>query len=792
MLSMDRKETFESIYGVDKFGIPKDLLCEDKEDTSILYHATDKKNLPSILKRGLVPSVGKATMAGHGSEAPKLVYFTDDLERLKRGGLGHKDLVIFAVDTSLNTIYHFDGYGIQELGGRYYDPASTSPDEMEIPPVGVEEDDYFTYETISPKSLKVVYEGMNNLHAQYESIAECDRRDVWTIEESLRDLKSSPEISNQKSTITESLSNTLSGFVVINQNQANQKIQEFFQQNPSLPESLKQELNSVLESNDLSYLEQYGEVPNFGKKGESREFKVRLKFQEGFSEQSIRLIFTAWEYEVSDMLILDLDKIDFRKNIYKDDSMETFESIYGVDKYGIPLNLDEASKAKFKIIDYSGNSVPKEAIEFWRDRDEHKLGMYYPDEVEESIEEGASNLSFLQKYKDLGASIFVFERDESIVLSEIRLPKELQRQGIGSAIMTDLIKYSEEVGKPIFLTPDTSWGTSKSALLRFYKSFGFVFNKGKNKNWQHTEVMVRPVQEREIESVDEGANGDWKKEGITLDSRVIPHGSCDYGLGGMIVTAHDKNGTEVGTLEVHIQDNKTLFSRDAAVDSEFQRKGIATAMYQYAERKLKRKFRDSRARSKDADGLWSQPNRPFGEGINGDWKKEGYKISVNPNATYHRKQATLVTASHPKYGKVGEVYFGVHPDNLTVYEADVNSNHQRKGLASAMYDAAEKFHNLEIQPASYDMSDDAKEFWKNRLGESLNFHHPFGEDTKPKCPKCGSSKLMIEKRTDGDAHCRDCDWHGPYRECLPKKDQRPKDVRPFGENYDRFGMPILR
>jgi hypothetical protein len=38
--------------------------------------------------------------------------------------------------------------------------------------------------------------------------------------------------------------------------------------------------------------------------------------------------------------------------------------------------------------------------------------------------------------------------------------------------------------------------------------------------------------------------------------------------------------------------------------------------------------------------------------------------------------------------------------------------------------------------------------------------------SEPKCPKCGGSYLLIERRPDGEAGCLDCDWRGKYAECF--------------------------
>jgi GNAT superfamily N-acetyltransferase len=145
---------------------------EESEDPKKLYHVTSRRNLPSILKRGLIPSVGEITTMGHSADAPKMVFLIEDPAGPLRG-LGHKDAIALEVDVTHNTIYHFDGYGIQELGGKYYDPASTGPEEMEIPPVGVEDGDFFTFETIEPKYIKIS-EGFKSMKAKCEDCKDCD------------------------------------------------------------------------------------------------------------------------------------------------------------------------------------------------------------------------------------------------------------------------------------------------------------------------------------------------------------------------------------------------------------------------------------------------------------------------------------------------------------------------------------------------------------------------------------------------------------------------------------------
>lgn len=103
------------------------------------------------------------------------------------------------------------------------------------------------------------------------------------------------------------------------------------------------------------------------------------------------------------------------------------------------------------------------------------------------------------------------------------------------------------------------------------------------------------------------------------------------------------------------------------------------------------------------------------KGANGDWRKEGYKIKVDPASTYYGKPAIRVIAHHPKFGQIGEAHFANEGSHLRVLETEVHPDHQRKGLNSAMYDNAEKHTGLQITPEESDMSGEAKKFWNHRL-----------------------------------------------------------------------------
>ena len=80
----------------------------------------------------------------------------------------------------------------------------------------------------------------------------------------------------------------------------------------------------------------------------------------------------------------------------------------------------------------------------------------------------------------------------------IVVDKENRKQGNGTNAMEALIGFADEYGKRITLTPDVQNSirgtTSKTRLVKFYKRFGFVENKGKNADYEINPGMYRTPQ----------------------------------------------------------------------------------------------------------------------------------------------------------------------------------------------------------------------------------------------------------------------------------------------------------
>ena len=93
-------------------------------------------------------------------------------------------------------------------------------------------------------------------------------------------------------------------------------------------------------------------------------------------------------------------------------------------------------------------------------------------------------------------SVELWDNGDRLDLESIVIPKKLRGQGYGTEIMKMIIELSDKEQKPIYLTPDTSFGgTSFKRLVSFYKRFGFVKNDDKSVT-KH--FMVRYPQKPKI------------------------------------------------------------------------------------------------------------------------------------------------------------------------------------------------------------------------------------------------------------------------------------------------------
>lgn len=94
------------------------------------------------------------------------------------------------------------------------------------------------------------------------------------------------------------------------------------------------------------------------------------------------------------------------------------------------------------------------------------------------------------KYISLGCTLDISVRNfQAISIDMIKVPNK--RQGVGSQIMSAITNECDKYGVVCSLSPVQDYGTPKAPLIKFYKKFGFVFNKGKNKDFRFMYTMLR-------------------------------------------------------------------------------------------------------------------------------------------------------------------------------------------------------------------------------------------------------------------------------------------------------------
>lgn len=81
---------------------------------------------------------------------------------------------------------------------------------------------------------------------------------------------------------------------------------------------------------------------------------------------------------------------------------------------------------------------------------------------------------------------------EYIYLALIIVNEDDQYAGYGTGFLKDLCEWADLHGKIITLTPSDDFGASSvERLIKFYKRFGFVENKGRNSDFTHKQYMHR-------------------------------------------------------------------------------------------------------------------------------------------------------------------------------------------------------------------------------------------------------------------------------------------------------------
>lgn len=146
--------------------------------------------------------------------------------------------------------------------------------------------------------------------------------------------------------------------------------------------------------------------------------------------------------------------------------------------YGLVVGTDPRGRTEYVVID-------KNAIESMGKRGDDR-----------SLNQGVTRQ---QLASDLvsrfpGLKLDLMGNGSVVTLSRIVIPEDGRQSGRGTEVMQEITKWADESGKKLALTPSADFGGNKARLVGFYKRFGFVENKGKNKDYEVSESMVRDPQ----------------------------------------------------------------------------------------------------------------------------------------------------------------------------------------------------------------------------------------------------------------------------------------------------------
>lgn len=122
----------------------------------------------------------------------------------------------------------------------------------------------------------------------------------------------------------------------------------------------------------------------------------------------------------------------------------------------------------------------------------------FAQESTQTVDDLSSDIKEIEGVKTL--SLYQ-DRKGDIKLETIIIDKDKRGEGVGSDVLNRIIDFADQQGLRVKLTPavqdDFQGTTSRSRLVKFYKRFGFVENKGRNKDFEISEGMYREPRVRE-------------------------------------------------------------------------------------------------------------------------------------------------------------------------------------------------------------------------------------------------------------------------------------------------------
>ncbi|ARV77127.1 hypothetical protein SKUL_28 [Pseudomonas phage Skulduggery] len=158
-----------------------------------------------------------------------------------------------------------------------------------------------------------------------------------------------------------------------------------------------------------------------------------------------------------------------------------------------------------------------------------------------------------------GLKLDLMGKNGRATLSRIVLPEGSRNAGAGTAIMKRITDWADQTGTTLALSPTADFGGSKGRLVAFYKRQGFVENKGRNRDFEVSESMLREPKAPEVKSsikapTDKEVDG-WFSRQLT-DAMAGPKSKGQYSL--LALAPMDRMIEELSGNNVHAKEYLNL------------------------------------------------------------------------------------------------------------------------------------------------------------------------------------------------------------------------------------------
>jgi GNAT superfamily N-acetyltransferase len=106
----------------------------------------------------------------------------------------------------------------------------------------------------------------------------------------------------------------------------------------------------------------------------------------------------------------------------------------------------------------------------------------------------------IHRYPQLLHLSLSLHHDDAIYIQIITIKKEFRGQGYGKKIIKEIKDFADKYDLTIYLSPEPEKGY-KEKLSKFYKSHGFVDNKGRKKDYRLSSMFGRTMYRRPMTEI---------------------------------------------------------------------------------------------------------------------------------------------------------------------------------------------------------------------------------------------------------------------------------------------------